>query len=280
MSKTIDIRKKKMEEFFANDILDFSKFPYKEIKTYLSRFGVIDTTVIKNEENRKAYKDLLFSIAYTKQPYSYKTNSHSFNYVFQLMDFIDSLNNIYFLEIEPDELKSIFYKYCDENHKPKDMKKIIISCQNAVLDFRDTRVGLDRDYWTTSMMNLSHERVNQSVSLGSFNFRNIKNVDSRECVKAYIRHLIGNTEMAFTTINNYVSILNQFCNFIFPNSVKETNQQQIKNYVQQKSNKSTDLINRFLNILSDFYKYLDVKGLYHNPNIRNERGLTVEDYLI
>lgn len=290
MSKTIDIRKKKMEEFFADDILDFSKFPFKEIKAHLSRFGVIDTTVIKNEENRKAYKDLLFSIAYTKQPYSYKTNSHSFNYVFKLMDFIDSLNNIYFLEIDSDELKAIFSKYCDENHKPKDMKKIIISCQNAVLDFRDTRVGLDRDYWTTSMMNLSHERVNLSVSLGSFNFRNIKNIESREYVKAYIRHLIGNTEMAFTTINNYVSILNQFCNFIFPNSVKETNQQQIKNYVQQKSNKSTDLINRFLNILSDFYKYLDVKGLYHNPNIITRDMFvkaeyktianTVDDYVI
>ena len=241
-----------MEEFFADDILDFSKFPYKEIKTYLSRFGVIDTTVIKNEENRKAYKDLLFSIAYAKRPYTYANTSDSINHAFNLIDFINKLEEKNFVDLDSDELKTMFFKYCDENHKPKDMKKIIVSCQNAVLDFRDTRVGLDRDYWTTSMMNLSHERVNQSVSLGSFNFRNIKNVDSRECVKAYIRHLIGNTEMAFTTINNYVSILNQFCNFIFPNSVKETNQQQIKNYVQQKSNKSTDLINRFLNILSDF----------------------------
>ena len=184
MSKTIDIRKKKMEGFFADDILDFSKFPYKEIKTHLVRFGVIDTTVIKNEENRKAYKDLLFSIAYAKRPYTYANTSDSINHAFNLIDFINKLEEKNFVDLDSDELKAIFSKYCDENHKPKDMKKIIISCQNAVLDFRDTRVGLDRDYWTTSMMNLSHERVNLSVSLGNFNFSNIKNVDSRECVKA------------------------------------------------------------------------------------------------
>ena len=195
-----------------------------------------------------------------------------------------------FVDLDSDELKAIFYKYCDENHKPKDMKKIIISCQNAVLDFRDTRVGFDRDYWDKTIIKISQERINASMGFYTLNFRNIKNVDSRECVKTYIRHLIGNTEMAFTTIYNYFSILSQFCDFIFPNSVKETSQQQIKNYVQQKSNKSTDLINRFLNILSDFYKYLDVKGLYHNPNIITRDMFvkaeyktianTVDDYVI
>lgn len=290
MSEIIDLRKKKFKEFFDKDILDFNEFPYKEVKTYLKRFGVIDTTIIRNEENRKAYKDLLFSIVYEKQPYSYKNTSHSFEYVFSLTDFINSLDDKIFLNIDPDELKTLFSDYCDEHECAKDMKKIIISCQNAVLNFRDTRVGFDRDCWTKDIIRISSNRINHSISFNTINFRNIKNIESRECVKSYLRHLIGNTEMAYTTIYNYFSIISMFCNYILPGSIKDATQAQVKNYVNQKSNKSTDLINRFLNILSDFYKYLDVKGIYNNPDLIN-RGMfvkaerktisnTVDDYVI
>ena len=98
MSNTIDLRKKQIENFFNDDLLDFTKFPDEEIRKYLRRRGIIDTTIIKNEENRKAFKELLLSVILINKPYTYKNTSSSFDYVFKLPDFFHTYD-FYFLGI-------------------------------------------------------------------------------------------------------------------------------------------------------------------------------------
>ena len=55
MSNTIDLRKKQIENFFKDDVVDFSKLPDEEARKFLRRRGIIDTTIIKNEGNRKDF---------------------------------------------------------------------------------------------------------------------------------------------------------------------------------------------------------------------------------
>ena len=266
MSNTIDLRKKQIENFFKDDVLDFTKFPDEEIRKYLRRKGIIDTTIIKNEENRKAFKELLLSVILINKPYTYKNTSSSFDYVFKLPDFFNTLGNVSFIDMDTDELKDVYKQYCINNNLAKDAQKIIVSCQHAVLEYKDNREGFNRDLWDKSIMKISSNRINKSMSLQSLNFRTIKNSENREYVKLYLKHLIGHTEMAFATIYNYFSILNLFCKHIGNTKITDVTSNQVLEYVRKKSNKSTDLINRFLNILSDFYKYLGVKQLLDNPS--------------
>ena len=266
MNNTIDLRKKQIENFFNDDLLDFTKFPDESIKGRLERKGIIDTTIIKNPENKKAFKELLFSTILFEKPYSCMRNTNSFNYIFKLPDFFNKLGNIDFVTIDVDELKAIYKQYCLETKLAKDAQKIIVSCQYAVLELRDDRERFDRDFWDSSIVTIASNRVNKSMPFNSMNFRLIKNIQNREYVKIYLKHLIGNTEMAYTTIYNYFSILNLFCKHIGDTEITDVTSSQVLEYVRKKSNKSTDLINRFLNILSDFYKYLGVKQLLDKPS--------------
>lgn len=266
MNNTIDLRKKQIENFFKDDVIDFSKLPDEEIRKYLRRRGIIDTSIIENKENRKAFKDLLLSVILINKPYTYKNTSSSFDYVFKLPDFFNTLGNISFVDMDVDELKDVYKQYCINNNLAKDAQKIIVSCQYAVLEYRDDREGFKRDFWDKEIMKISSNRINKSMPLHNINFRTIKNVENREYVKLYLKHLIGNTEMAFATIYNYFSILNLFCKHMGDTNITDVTPSQVLEYVQKKSNKSTDLINRFLNILSDFYKYLGVKQLLDKPS--------------
>ncbi len=265
MNKVTDLNKVKIINFFKSDILDFTKIPDEAARKALEKHGVIDTSVITNEENRKAYKDLLLAVVLIGKPYTCKSTSKALDYVFKLPAFLNTLGAC-FIDIDIDELKEIFKSYCLANNLPKDMQKIIVSSQYAVLEYRDNRIGFDRDFWDSSIIKIAPERLNLSTPFYSINFRLIKNIENREFVKLYIKHLLGHTEMAYSTIYNYFSIFNQFCKHIKDISITDVTKKDVLSYVHKKSNRSTDIINKFLNILSDFYKYLGVKQLLENPS--------------
>lgn len=266
MNNTIDLNKKRIEEFFNDDVLDFSLLPIEAVRKHLQKFGIIDTSIIENIENKKAYKDLLLSIILTNKPYTYKSKSHSLSYVFKLPNFFASLKDTSFVDMDRDNLKAMFKGYCIENYLAKSMQKIIVSCQEAVLEYRDPRTGFDRDLWDSSIIKVAPERLNKSISFYSINFRLIKNVTNREYVKLYIRHLIGHTEMAYSTIYGFYSIILQFCRYIDSTNLPDVTKNQVMEYIQKLSSKSVDLRNSVVNILSDFYKYLGVKQLLDKPN--------------
>lgn len=265
MNKVTDLNKVKIINFFKSDVLDFTQFPDSGIKIFLKKYGIIDTRIIKNAENKKSYKDLLLAVVLMGKPYTCRSTSKALDYVFKLPDFFNTLGAC-FTDIDTDELKEAFKNYCLTNHLAKDMQKIIVSCQYAVLEYRDKRTGFDRDFWDSSIIKITSERLNLSTPFYSMNFRLIKNVENREFVKLYIKHLLGHTEMAYSTIYNYFSILNQFCKHVKDTSITDVTKKDVLAYVHKKSKKSTDIINRFLNILSDFYKYMGVKQLLENPS--------------
>ncbi len=266
MNKVTDLIKVKIINFFKNDILDFSQFPDSAIKGFLKKHGTIDTRIIKNEENRKSYKDLLLAVVLIGKPYSYKNTSDSISCIFNLADFFAILGNISFLDIDSNDLKIMFKDYCREKEFSNNLVRIIVPCQYAILEYRDNREGFDRDFWDKDIIKIASNRVNKSLSFSPINFRLIKNKENREYVKLYIKHLIGHTEMSYTTIYTYYGIICAFANFIDDTNITNYTKSQVMDFVRKRAKKQLDLINRFLNILSDFYKYLGVKQLLEKPS--------------
>ncbi len=266
MNRITNISERKIKKFFEGDILDFTNFPDDDIRCYLKVRGVVDLSVIKNENNKNAFKDLLLSILLKGKPYNYKSTCASMIYIFRLPRFLELLGNTDFLGLESDILKTMFKEYCDKNNFPNDMKRIIGSCQHTVIEYQDTRVGFDRDFWDKSIIKIAPERINQSITFTCLNFRLIKDKISREYTKLYMKHLLGHTEMSYTTISTYFSILSTFCKYVEGTQIDEVSKKQIMEYVRKKSKGKTDLINRYLNVISDFYKYLEIKQLLENPN--------------
>ena len=133
----------------------------------MKKYGTVDTRIIKNEENKKSYKDLLLAVVLIGKPYSYKNTSDSISCIFNrcighfcmsyemfhiklciftiffildnfnLADFFEAIGDTSFLSIDTDDLKTIFKEYCKEKELSGSLSRIIIPCQHAILEFRD-----------------------------------------------------------------------------------------------------------------------------------------------
>ena len=178
---------------------------------------------------------LPISVVLIGKPYSYKNTSDSISCIFNLADFFKTLGDTSFLSIDTDALKVMFKEYCKEKELSDGLVRIIIPCQHAILEFRDKREGFDRDFWDKSIIKIASNRVNQSLSFSPINFRLIKDKEDREYAKLYMRHLIGHTEMSYTTIYTYYGIIYAFCNFAQNTSVTDYSKSQVMDFVRKRA---------------------------------------------
>lgn len=275
---------KNVEKFWEQDILDFSKYPNKEISEYYKKrkLNTVNLKNIESETKREEYRDYLKSIFLKEFPFSYA--STRMPQVFRLQNFFNkaSFESI-FDSTEKHEKEILDYfsnlGFTSEN-KYINGTMIQEQMKIAVAEFRDVRKGLDRDIWKISELHISEERINKSTSLNIFNFYNIKNSHNRELVKIWFKYLLGNTELAISSMINRLSIITGFCNHIKNTAIEDTDRPLILRYLDTLKELKPYTYNKTISYISDFYKYLAIKEIYKNdaPVLRTDFKLQENEH--
>lgn len=263
MADVINLREKQIRDFLNADKVDLKYCPDEAVRERFPRKHEIDLTGFKCEEAKQDYIDLLISIFCYDKPYKLDSKK-SFCYALRLNDFLKKIDNSFTL-IDDTDLKNIYYKYVEKCGYYKDCKKIIIPCKEAVLELRDDRKGFDRDYWDSSVFSLAPKRINKAKGQISLNFRKISNINNRELVKVFMKHLLGDTEMGLSTIANYISIIYQYCEFLKDINILDVTNKNFNDYMQSKESLSSDTFNKHIIRIQAMYKYFAVKDMLKNP---------------
>ena len=252
-----------VRRFFNGYVWDFKTYPNKEIAEYFTnkKKTVVDVSDTKDTQLYYDIRDIFICCMINGDPYPY--TSRYFPLLFLLPDFMstngyESFNGIDDLENTSEK----WLKYLTDNGR-QDLSRcryFFIKCYYAILEFRDTRKGLERNLWRLEDMKINNERINKAVGQMQLNFWNIVNEDAREYLKVYFRYLLGNTELAYTTIYNRFSRMSQFLNFFKEKSFNDITHDDIDKY-RTEGNNSESKNNYLMNDIDECYKYLITKGL-------------------
>ena len=253
MTQIINIDAYKIKEFFNNDKVCLKDLPIENAVRNIHK--TIDFTTIENEISRQEFRDLLYLIYSQDKPY--KKTSDVIYHVLRLAGFMSNLDGI--TKIPDDKLREMFHLYCEKNKFGADNKKIILTCKHALLDFYDTRKGFERDVWDDSIYRLPAERVNKSACRYAFNFRKIEFVHNRELVKKYFLSLIGQSELAESTITNAFSMIVQFCQYLDTKKLEDVTSEDFTDYLSENQDLGNSAYKHKLNRINSMYDYLKVK---------------------
>lgn len=261
MNKT-QITDFRINSFFRRDIWDFKLYPDEEIAQYFSRKRntVIDISSIKGSQLHTDLKDIFSCIFANGEPFTYKSKAfHSF---FFLLEFMQTHGYNSFAEItDVEKANNEWIQFWTEKGKAylHNYFNVIYKCVFFLQEYRDERIGLDRNYWRITDLNLNDERICKSSDQICMNFWLITNEENRELVKLWFKYLIGSTELAYRTIYGRFNKCVQFVQYIGDKSLLDVTPEDVTNYCIHKSMKS-DLNNHFIGMLKGLYRYLIVKG--------------------
>ena len=269
-----------VDKFFEGDVLDFTEFPDKEISDYFKEkfknHRGLDLTTVKSETKRLEIKDIFKSCIENKSPYTYK--SRYFNHLFYLTELANMFEEDSFLEIEEDVCITLYIQVIEKNKISQEAIKIIPSFLFVLSELRDTRTGMDRDVWYFKDYNIDETRMNKAVAQNSMNFKRIRNVEHREYFKKWFKYLIGCSELSLASIINFLPQIIAFSNYFAYKSLFDVTEQDVTDYISTLII-GNNAINRFVNSLSDFYKYMAVKGLTDKPSPVQRYHLKKEKYV-
>ncbi len=253
-----------IKSFFRGCVWNFREYPDKEIAEHFSHkknyildlSGIVGTTLFSD------IKDIFICMFANGEPYTYK--SKAFPQTLFIHEFMLQYGYKDFSHIDDaDRADSEWQNFWQDKAKVNlhDLQYVISNCKFILKEFRDTRTGLNRNFWRLSDMNINDERLNKSKDRVVINFWNIENAENRELLKLWIQHLIGGTELAYSTIYNRFSLMAMFISFLGNKSLLDVNHTDIENYRSQ-AKISTGKNNHLIGNLNEFYKYLQVKGRY------------------
>ena len=269
-----------VDKFFEGDVLDFTEFPDKEISDYFKEkfknHRVLDLTTVESETKRKEIKDIFKSCIGNRSPYAYK--SKYFNYLFYLTELANMFEKDSFLEISEDKCKTLYIQVIEKNKISKEAIKIISSFLFVLFELKDTRTGMDRDIWYFKDYNIDETRMNKANAQNSLNFKRIVNTEHRNYIKIWFKYMLGCSELSISTIMNIMSPMVKFSNYFSNKSIFEITEADVTSYIATLTI-SNNYINSFVNSLSDFYKYMAIKGLTDKPSPVQRHHLKKEKYV-
>lgn len=253
-----------IKKFFKGCVWNFKDYPDEEIAKYFSKKNntVIDLSDIQNTALFTDIKDIFVCIFANGEPYTYK--SKAFPSLVCLKDFMLQQGYKNFADIsDADEADKKWQQYWSDKGKRylHDLRYVISNCCFILKEYRDTRKGLERNYWRLEDMSINDERLNKSKEFSIMNFWRIKNEDNREVLKSWFKYLIGGTELAYSTIYEKFSLCCPFVNDIGDSSLLEVTHETIDDYLA-KVKFSSDRNNHFLNNIKELFTYLTVKKLF------------------
>lgn len=251
-------------KFFTGSTWDFKKYPDNDIAEYFSKKKntVIDLSDIEGTKLHTDIKDIFVCIFANGEPYTYK--SKAFPSLVCLKDFMLEKGYESFESIADDKkTDEEWQKFWSAKGKIylHDLRYVISNCCFILKESRDTRKGLDRNYWRREDMTINDERLNKSKEFVIINFWRIKNEDNRELLKKWFKHLIGGTELAYSTIYEKFCLCSMFVNYLGDMSLLGVTHEKVEKYLEQ-AKMSADRHNHFLNDIKELYRYLQVKKLF------------------
>lgn len=261
-----------IKSFFKGCVWDFQTYPDKEIaehfshkKTYrLDLSGIVGTSLFND------IKDIFVCVFANGEPYTYK--STAFPYMFSIHEFMTTQGYEDFSQIsnakKADEEWQAFWSNKGRKYL-NDLQHIISKCIFILNEYRDTRTGLDRNFWRLSDMKINDERLNKSTSRAVMDFWKIENEENRELLKLWFKHLIGGTELAYSTIYQRFFLCNMFVSYLGDKSLLDVTHSDIEDY-RSKANLAADRNNHLISDLNGFYKYLQVKKVFNGKIPVNE----------
>lgn len=259
MTAIKNIKEIRIIKFFENDIWNFTNFPDEEIaKIYKGKFLVyrsLDISICKSQEKKEEIRKIFIS-CFTKG-YPYTAKSKRIYFLFYLPELSNMFEEDSFLDIAESTLTMLFQKIIDKYEISKELIKTIPTMQAALYEIKDTRTGCDRDVWYLKDFKIDKTRMNETTSLNSINFRKIINLENREYTKKWFKYLLGCTELAVTTIINYLPMLSDFLNVYGHKSMLDITPDEVERFADTIKG-AANTRNRFINSLSDFYKWLSI----------------------
>lgn len=281
-----------VNRFFKGYVWDFKTYPNEEVAKYFSnkKKTVVDVSDIKDTQLYYDIRDILVCCMVNGEPYPYK--SKYFSILFLLPDFMATVGYENFLCLN--DWEDVSKKWCDYLTRKgrKDLHgyhSTLIQCYYTILEFRDTRKGLDRNLWRLEDIKINNERINKAGDQIQLNFWNILNDETREYLKIYFKYLFGGTELAYSTIYNHFHRVSIFFNFFKEKSLLDITHDDVVKYRAEK-NSSAGHNNHLMNSLVGIYKYLSAKELFNGicpvtkldfaPNDRKHKYNTVPDEVI
>lgn len=255
-----------VELFFKQTIWDFKKYPDEEIAKFFSRktpqYSRLDTTPFKGTPLETDMRDLYKCMLFNGIPYKY--TSKCFPYIFLFPQFLLQHGYTCFADITDVEKTTTEWLAFWETRGKKylhDLEFIIKNIKFTILEYRDTRTGLDRNYWYIEDISINDERLDKTKVISNMNFWEFR-ADDREYYKIYFRHLLGGTELSYSTIfNRYAMLVN------FSHSVKtpllEVTHDEICNYAVSFSDNRK---NQLLSCIQNMLDYLAIKNIFTGKN--------------
>lgn len=280
MSNIKNVNDLRIKKFFESDNWDFTNFPVEEIaKVYKGMFLVyrtLDISICKSKEKKEEIRKLFIS-CFTKS-YPYSAKSKRIKFLFYLPELSNMFDEDSFLEIEESKLIGLFQEIIDKHNISSELIKTMPTMQAALYEIKDTRKGCDRDIWYMKDFKIDKTRMNESTPLTSINFRKIINLENREYTKKWFKYLLGCTELAIATIYNYLPMLSDFFNMYSHKSMLDMTPDEVEKYADTIKG-SANTRNRFVNSLSDFYKWLSIHQIMTKPSPVQRNHLKKDKYV-
>lgn len=269
----IELKDIKIKNFFKNDVLNLKEYPVKEIADYYyKRINTsFDLTILSSEVLRQELKDyimLIFS--------GFDGKSHKSRIVTELFLFIpflaaQQINS--FFDVECNELSERYATY--RNIKTREPYQLIANIYFVLTEYKDPRVGLDRDIWYLDKMKIEATRLSKVTTIKTINFTCINHVESRELVKKYFKYILTCTEVSISTITNELTICWKFCNSLNGKSILDATKEDCDTFLRnvEKNSKSINYYNKNVFRLYHLFDYLRTKELYtlKNPIILDNK---------
>lgn len=267
--------------FFRGSRWDFKKYPKEEVAKYFSRkhVTVMDLSSIEGTQLYYDIRDFLVCVMTNGEPYTYK--SKAFPSLFYLVEFMQMYGYENFACI--DDVKKAneewihFWSETKKRVYVHDYCKVISNIVFYLQEFRDKRVGLDRDLWRVKDLHINPERINQAAEQVSLNFYTIENVPNREIIKTWFKYLLSGTELAYGTISSCLTQCRHFSNFLGSKSLLDVTNDDIQDYKKSHS-LSANSNNRLVGYLFQMYTYLTAKEIYKNTLPITKLDFVKEEY--
>lgn len=264
-----------MIRFFRGCVWDFQTYPDTEIAEYFShkKTFLLDLSGIAGTALFNDIKDIFVCVFVNGEPYTYK--SKAFPSMLSIHEFMTECGYEDFSHIndgkKADEEWQEFWSRKGKKYL-HDLQYVISNCIFILNEYRDTRTGLDRNFWRLSDMNINNERLNKSKETTVMNFWKIQNEENRELLKLWFKHLIGGTELAYSTIYERFSLCNMFVEYLGDKSLLNVSHDDIEDY-RSKANLAADRNNHLISDLRELYKYLQVKKRFTGDIPINEQDV-------
>ena len=255
-----------IKSFFSGCVWDFKKYPDTEIAAYFAKKhkSVLDLTSISGTSLFTDIKDIFMCVFVNGEPYTYK--SKAFPSMLFIHEFMLEQGYADFTSItddrKADEEWQNYWSTVKKRVYLQDIQYVISNCKFALMEYRDKRTGLDRNFWRLSDMNINAERLNKTKERTILNFWRIENETNRELIKVWFKYQMGCTELSYSTIYERFSLCCNFLSYVGSKSLLDLTHDDIEK-LRIDNKLSADRNNHLMNDLEELYRHLQAKGLFH-----------------